>query len=213
MLALALLLILGATALTVGAVYDGGDPAKVEILGQTLSTTVAGVFFTGAATMLLFLMGVWLLTASMGRSRRKRAERKDAKARQRDSVARMEEERVALRAENERLAEELARRRAAGAGAAGAAGTGGAAAAASRDSASADTADTARNDTAHPGTGPTDAAHADTRSHGTTPHDTTPPADPRAMSGSDGRPNDRVIDHTTDLTPRETTHSGRHREV
>jgi hypothetical protein len=184
MLALGLLLILGAVALTVGAVYDGGDAATVEILGQTLSTTIAGVFFTGAATMLLFLMGVWLLTASMGRARRKRAERKEAKARQHDSVAQLEEERVALRAENERLAEELAKRRGATAGAA--AGTG-AAGAASGTAAGHDT---------EPMT-----AEPDTSRHPDTP-----------AGGSDTR-NDRVIDHHTDLTSRETTTSGRHRDA
>jgi hypothetical protein len=178
MLALGLLLILGAVALTVGAVYDGGDPATVEILGQTLSTTVAGVFFTGAATMLLFLMGVWLLTASMGRARRKRAERKEAKSRQRDSVARLEEERVALQAENERLAEELAKRRGANAG----------------------TSDA----------GPSDTTRLDS-THDTTPgHDTTRHPDV-APGGEDHRSN-RVVDHHTDLTARETTTSGRHRE-
>jgi hypothetical protein len=107
MLVLGLILILGATALTVGAVYDGGESASVELLGATVDTTVAGVFFTGAGTMLLFLMGVWLLTSSMGRARRKRVERKEVRKRQHDSVARLEEERTQLRAENERLAEQL----------------------------------------------------------------------------------------------------------
>jgi hypothetical protein len=187
MLALGLLLILGAVALTVGAVYDGGDPATVEILGQSLSTTVAGVFFTGAATMLLFLMGVWLLSASMGRARRKRAERKEAKARQRDSLTRLEEERVALRAENERLAEELAQRRG---GQAATAGTGGAAAGAGSGAAAAE-----RDDTR-----PLDGTH-DTTGH------------PESEPGSETHRNDRVIDQHTDLTSRETTTSGRHREV
>jgi hypothetical protein len=107
MLVLGLILILGSAALTVGAVYDGGESASVELLGATVDTTVAGVFFTGAGTMLLFLMGVWLLTSSMGRARRRRVERKEVRRRQHDSVARLEEERTQLRAENERLAEQL----------------------------------------------------------------------------------------------------------
>jgi hypothetical protein len=195
MLALGLLLIIGATALTVGAVYDGGDPATVEILGQSLSTTVAGVFFTGAVTMLMFLLGVWLLTASMGRARRKRAERKQAKSRQRDSVARLEEERTALRAENERLAEELAQRRTTTTGAAGAAGAGAAA------------HGTTTDDTTH-GT----ATHDMPPTHDTaSPHDTT--AHDSATPGAEEHQSDRVIDHHTDLTSRETTTSGRHREL
>jgi hypothetical protein len=107
MLILGLLLILFSAALTVGAVYDGGEAASVELLGASVDTTVAGVFFSGAATMLLFLVGVWLLMSSMGRARRKRLERKETRKRQRDSVARLEEERTQLRAENERLQEQL----------------------------------------------------------------------------------------------------------
>ncbi|MGH8970849.1 MAG: hypothetical protein ACRDV1_12970 [Actinomycetes bacterium] len=127
MMFVGLLLILAGAAVTVGAVYDGGDPATVEVLGRSVETTVAGVFFTGAATMLVFLLGVWLLTASMGRSRRKRAERKEVRSRQRDSVSRLEDERTSLRAENERLAEELAsQRRPAGAGAGAGTGAAGA---------------------------------------------------------------------------------------
>ena len=107
MLVLGLLLIAGATAVTVGALFDGGESATVEILGRSIETTIAGVFAVGAATMLVFLVGVWALMASMGRARRKRAERKEAKARERESVAQLEEERAELRAENERLSERL----------------------------------------------------------------------------------------------------------
>lgn len=120
MLLLGLLLLVAAAALMVGAVYDGADPTTVEVLGRSLHTTVAGVFFTGAATMLVFLLGVWMLRASMGRVRRRRAERKEIRNRHRDSVSRLEEERTALRAENERLIQRLAGQ-GAGAGTAGAA--------------------------------------------------------------------------------------------
>ncbi|MDQ1625829.1 MAG: hypothetical protein QOJ49_1327 [Actinomycetota bacterium] len=106
MLVLGLLLILLAAGLTIGAAYDGSESATVELLGYSFDTTVAGVFFTGAGTMLLLLLGVWLLTASMGRARRRRAERKQLKARHRDSVTQLERERNELRAENERLAQE-----------------------------------------------------------------------------------------------------------
>ena len=107
MFLIGLLLILAAAGITVGAVYDGGDPATVEILGRSVDTTVAGVFFAGAATMLLFLVGAWALQSSMGRARRRRAERREQRERHRDSVARLEEERTALRAENERLSKQL----------------------------------------------------------------------------------------------------------
>jgi ABC-type nickel/cobalt efflux system permease component RcnA len=107
MLILGLLLILGSAALTAGVIYDGSEAASVEILGTTVDTTVAGVFFTGAATTLLLFVGIWLCFSSMGRSRRKRVERKEARRKQRDSVAKLEQERVALAAENERLNAQL----------------------------------------------------------------------------------------------------------
>jgi cell division protein FtsB len=110
MLVLGLLLILGSAALGVGLLYDGSEAAKVEILGTTVDTTMAGVFFSGAATMLVFLVGVWMLQSSMGRSRRKRAQRKEARLKQRESVAKLEQERVQLAAENERLAQKLGTR-------------------------------------------------------------------------------------------------------
>lgn len=108
MLLLGLLLLVVAAALMAGAVYAGADPTTVEVLGRSMHTTVAGVFFTGAGAMLVFLLGAWMLGASMGRMRRRRAERKEVRDRHRDSVARLEEERTALRAENERLAQRLA---------------------------------------------------------------------------------------------------------
>ena len=107
MLVLGLLLILGSAALSVGLVVDGTNTAHVEIFGRAFDPTVAGVFFTGAGTMLLFLLGLWLLTAKMGRARRKRVERKEARRTQRESVAKLERERTELAAENERLSEKL----------------------------------------------------------------------------------------------------------
>jgi ABC-type nickel/cobalt efflux system permease component RcnA len=107
MLVLGLLLILGSAALGVGLLYDGSEAAKFEILGTTVDATMAGVFFSGAATMLVFLVGVWMLQSSMGRSRRKRTARKESRLKQRESVAKLEQERVQLAAENERLAQKL----------------------------------------------------------------------------------------------------------
>ena len=109
MLVIGLLLVLVAIALTVGAVYDGAEPATVELLGTELDTTVAGVFFTGAGTTLLLFLGLMLMKAASARSRKRRAERKEDKTRHRDSVSRLEQERNDLRAENERLAKESAR--------------------------------------------------------------------------------------------------------
>jgi uncharacterized protein YlxW (UPF0749 family) len=91
----------------VGLVYDGSEAVSVEILGNTVDTTAAGLFFSGAATMLVFLVGVWLVSSKMSRARRKRAERNAAKREARESVKQLERERTALAAENERLSERL----------------------------------------------------------------------------------------------------------
>jgi uncharacterized protein YlxW (UPF0749 family) len=109
MLALGLLFMIVAAAVTAGAIYDGGESADFEVFGQTIGTTIAGVFVAGLATMLLFFVGVWMLMRSLARSRRKRIERKETKTRQRESVTKIEEERAQLRAENEALQERLAR--------------------------------------------------------------------------------------------------------
>lgn len=107
MLVLGLLLILGSAALTTGFVVDGSEAASVEILGTTVDTTAAGLFLSGAGTMLLFLVGVWLLTTKMRRTRRQRGERKASRRQQKESVAQLEADRAKLAAENERLSEKL----------------------------------------------------------------------------------------------------------
>jgi cell division protein FtsB len=176
MLALGLLFILGAVAVTAGAIYDGGESASFELFGQTIGTTISGVFMAGFATMLVFILGIWMLTSSMTRGRRKRLERKETKARQRESVSQIEAERAQLRAENEQLQERLGRE--------------------SRP------AEETRVDSARSTDGTTAAA----------------PADRSAMdrpTATDS--NDRVVDHTTDLTSREEEKAAatpaRHREI
>jgi ABC-type nickel/cobalt efflux system permease component RcnA len=191
MLALGLLFILGAAAVTAGAIYDGGESVTFELFGQSIGTTISGVFMAGFATMLVFILGVWMLTSGMARGRRKRLTRKETRARQRESVAQIEEERAQLRAENEQLQERLARdsRPAAPAAAAGA-GT----------AAGADTAAAGRHDTGTHETG----------SHGLGSRaDETRVGEPPV--GGDGR----VVDHQTDLTSHEeraATSSGQRRD-
>jgi uncharacterized membrane protein len=107
MLLLGLVLMIVAAAVTAGAIYDGGEHATFEVFGQTVGTTVAGIFMLGLATMLVFFIGVWMTFSSAGRARRRRIARKEARNRQHESVSQMEQERAQLRAENERLSEEL----------------------------------------------------------------------------------------------------------
>ena len=114
MLLLGLVLMIVAAAVTAGAIYDGGEHATFEVFGQTVGTTVAGIFMIGLATMLVFFIGVWMTFSSAGRARRRRIARKEARNRQHESVSQMEQERAQLRAENERLNEQLATHRPAG---------------------------------------------------------------------------------------------------
>ena len=111
MLALGLLFMIVAAAVTAGAIYDGGESATFEVFGQTVGTTIGGVFIAGLATMLVFFIGVWMLMKSLVRSRRKRLERKEATSRQQQSVSQIEQERAQLRAENDQLQQRLARDR------------------------------------------------------------------------------------------------------
>ena len=115
MLLLGLVLMIVAAAVTAGAIYDGGEDATFEVFGQTVGTTVAGIFMIGLATMLVFFIGVWMTFSSAGRARRRRIARKEARNRQHESVSQMEQERAQLRAENERLNEQLATNQPAGA--------------------------------------------------------------------------------------------------
>src|SRR5688500_2336018 len=109
MLVIGLLLILIALAALGIVVYDGAENVSVEAFGATGDTTVMGVFFTGVATTLLFFLGMWLLKSGNARSRKQRADRKAQRIRHRESVAKLEQERNELRAENERLAKAAGR--------------------------------------------------------------------------------------------------------
>jgi uncharacterized membrane protein len=109
MLVLGLLLVLIALAALGIAIYDGAEEVSVEAFGLDGTTTVMGVFFTGVATTLLFFLGMWLLKSGNARSRKQRADRKAQRIRHRESVAKLEQERNELRAENERLAKAAGR--------------------------------------------------------------------------------------------------------
>ena len=59
MLALGLLFMIVAAAVTVGAIYDGGEDAEFEIFGQTSAPPSEASSSPALATMLLFFVGVW----------------------------------------------------------------------------------------------------------------------------------------------------------
>jgi uncharacterized membrane protein len=109
MLVLGLLLVIIALAALGIVIYDGAENVSVEAFGTTGDTTVMGVFFAGVGTTLLFFVGLWLLKSATARSRKQRADRKAQRIRHRESVAKLEQERNELRAENERLAKAAGR--------------------------------------------------------------------------------------------------------
>ena len=109
MLVLGLLLIVIALAALGIVIYDGAENVSVEAFGMDRDTTVMGVFLTGVGITLLFFIGLWLLKSGNARSRKQRAERKAQRIRHRESVAKLEQERNELRAENERLAKAAGR--------------------------------------------------------------------------------------------------------
>jgi cell division protein FtsB len=109
MLVIGLLLVLIALAAVGIVIYDGAEKVQVEAFGATGDTTVMGVFIVGVGTTLLFFLGMWLLKSGNARSRKQRADRKAQRIRHRESVAKLEQERNELRAENERLAKAAGR--------------------------------------------------------------------------------------------------------
>jgi len=214
MLVLGLLLIIAALAVGFGAVYDGSEAATVEILGQRLETTVAGVFVAGAVSMLVLLLGVLAVMSSMGRARRKRSERKEAKSRQKASVQQLEDERASLRAENERLAERLSDKGTPMGSTAGGAAAGGAAAGGGAMAAGSDGQDQGHEQ--HSGarglmdkvTGRSTNDHNSTDNP--TDNSTGTPTDDRVIASPTGSTGSTT---QTDLTATEqTSSSGRHRD-
>lgn len=195
MLALGLLFMIVAAAVTAGAIYDGGESATFEVFGQTVGTTIGGVFIAGLATMLVFFIGVWMLMKSLVRSRRKRLERKEATSRQQQSVSQIEQERAQLRAENDQLQQRLARDRRPDIGSDG-------------------TTDATGGTAAAGGTAAGAGATAEERAVDDRP--TYPDSGQRTgATNKQGAANDdRVVDHRTDLTSNDerASASGRHRD-
>lgn len=106
MILLGLLLIGACTAMAVDAVVQNGHITHAIAFNQPIDhLTLGGLFIAGAVVGIVFALGVLMITGGIGRSRRRRTERRAA---ERDSVAEAE----ALRAHNERLERELESERA-----------------------------------------------------------------------------------------------------
>jgi hypothetical protein len=105
MILLGLLLMCACTAMAVDAVVQNGHITHATAFNQPIDhLTLGGLFVAGAVVGIVFALGVLMFTGGIGRSRRRRLERK---ATRRESVAEAE----ALRAHNERLERELEERR------------------------------------------------------------------------------------------------------
>jgi uncharacterized membrane protein YciS (DUF1049 family) len=77
MILLGLILVVLAAALIAAAVVNGSDPAVLDFSAFNIHTTEAGVFATGAATVLAIVIGAWFLRAGMAHRRRRRREVKE----------------------------------------------------------------------------------------------------------------------------------------
>lgn len=108
MILLGLLLMLACAAMAADAVVQNGHITHATAFNQPIDhLTLGGLFVAGAVVGIVFALGVLMITGGLGRSRRRRAERRAAV---RESAA----ETDALRAHNERLERELEEQRADG---------------------------------------------------------------------------------------------------
>lgn len=77
MVVLALLLIAAALAFGTGVLLGADRATTLDLFGVQVLASENGLFLLGAATMLVLLVGLWLLRAALRRARRRRAEVKE----------------------------------------------------------------------------------------------------------------------------------------
>jgi len=105
MIVLGVLLVVLAALVTIGVVASNTDEVSAEAFGVSLSNvSLGGFFLLGAATALLFALGLLLLGLGMARNRRNRVHNKRL-------VKTTRQQEAELREENERLAAQLERER------------------------------------------------------------------------------------------------------
>lgn len=76
-----LLLLLLAVLVALAAISKGGDPAQLNLQLFTVKTNVTGVYVAGALTLLVGVLGLWLVLAGIRHDRRRRGQIKDLKKR------------------------------------------------------------------------------------------------------------------------------------
>ncbi|HVE62968.1 MAG TPA: hypothetical protein VNB94_04110 [Mycobacteriales bacterium] len=112
MIVLGLVLVALATVAGTEIFLSNTEETTAEAFSQTLdNVSLGGFFLAGALTTLVLLFGISLINSGASRSRRRRGERKETEARQREIRENVEKERLAAVAEADRLREELAEER------------------------------------------------------------------------------------------------------
>ena len=81
MVVLGVLILLTFAVIVVATVARGDEPTTIDLEWFEIDSSVAGVFLAGALTLLLGVVGILVLVAGMRRSRRRRANIKELKAR------------------------------------------------------------------------------------------------------------------------------------
>jgi hypothetical protein len=85
-----LLLLLIAVLVAIAAIAKGGDPAQLNLQLFTVKTNLTGVYVAGGLTLLVGVLGLWLMLAGFKQARRRRGQMKEVKkqaARDRDTEA------------------------------------------------------------------------------------------------------------------------------
>lgn len=72
-----LVLLLLVALLVIAVVANGGDPASLDLQLFTIGTNVTGVFVAGAVTLLLGVLGLWLVAKGVKHDRSRRSQIKD----------------------------------------------------------------------------------------------------------------------------------------
>lgn len=98
MVVLALVLLVVAGVFAAAVLIEATDSVSPEVWGVSTDTTARGIFAAGAVTMLVFLIGLWLLKRSLARARRLRGEVKSLKRGRNEDVARLQDEKAQLEA-------------------------------------------------------------------------------------------------------------------
>jgi hypothetical protein len=74
MVVLGVLLLAAVVVVVLAMVTRGGTAAPLDLHWFTVHTSVLGVFVTGVVTVLVALIGAWLLRKGLARARRRRSE-------------------------------------------------------------------------------------------------------------------------------------------